>query len=46
MLQPSRLRKESEAGVIMDAVGNLYGTVFSGSVNHGFVFEILKKCPD
>jgi uncharacterized repeat protein (TIGR03803 family) len=34
------------AGVIMDAAGNLYGTVSSGSVNYGFVFEILKKCPD
>jgi uncharacterized repeat protein (TIGR03803 family) len=34
-----------QAGVIMDAAGNLYGTVSLGSVNNGFVYEILKKCP-
>ena len=34
------------AGVIMDAAGTLYGTVSSGSANHGFVFEIIKNCID
>ena len=42
--------KYPEGGVIMDADGTLYGTVFGGvnihDVNHGFVFEILKNCID
>jgi hypothetical protein len=37
--------KNPYAGVIMDAAGNLYGTVRLGRVNNGFIFEIL-KCHD
>lgn len=32
-----------DAGPVIDATGNLYGTVSSGSADNGFVFEIIKN---